>query len=148
MEDNRYLIDEIAHMKRLMFLREEKSEMQMGVDVEKEHDPTYKKIKDYYKEHNDFPDKKMVFKWIAEDHLEEFKDYYTRLAKMEKEAKSEDGTRTSIITQDIKDQVQKMLDSYGNKKIPDRVVHGIADKNNIETDELESYIYGLAAKNE
>ncbi len=67
-------------------LIQEKSELQKGVKVEKEHDSTYTRIKNFYKKHNDFPNKELVFKWIANDHLDEFKDYYTRLEKMEKEA--------------------------------------------------------------
>ena len=34
------------------------------------------------------PNKETVFSWIANDHLAEFKDYYTRLEQMEKEAKT------------------------------------------------------------
>ena len=45
-------------------------ELKMGVDIEKEH-----------------TDDPAIAKRIAKDHLSEFPDYYTRLEKMEKEAK-------------------------------------------------------------
>lgn len=47
-------------------------QLRMGVKVEKEHTPDPAKARE-----------------IAKDHLEEFKDYYTRLDKMEAEAKAE-----------------------------------------------------------
>jgi hypothetical protein len=75
------------HNKKDIKQREE--QLKIGTIVEKEHDKTYENIKKYYKENNDFPNKTLVFKWIAEDHLDEFKDYYTRLTKMEKEAESD-----------------------------------------------------------
>lgn len=61
-------------------------ELKKGIKVEKEHLPTYQFIKDYYKEHGDFPPDKMVYERIASDHLTEIKNYYTLLLKMEKEA--------------------------------------------------------------
>ena len=64
------------------------SELAMGKEVEKEHDRTYNRIKTYFEETGDFPSKEDVFQWIAEDHLEEFKDYYTRLKQMEQEAEA------------------------------------------------------------
>ena len=54
-----------------------------GIDVEKEHYPTYTKIKKFYLKHNTFPKSKTVYKWIAMDHLKEIPDYYSRLKKME-----------------------------------------------------------------
>ena len=63
------------------------SELRMGVSVEREHEGMYRKLKAHFEKYNELPPKKDVFKWIAEDHLKEFKDYYTLLKKMEKEAK-------------------------------------------------------------
>ena len=74
-------------LSKKMTMKEDK-ELDMGKEVEKEHDPTYDKIKKYYESYGDFPNKELVFMWIAKDHLQEFKDYYTRLAQMEKEAKA------------------------------------------------------------
>ena len=49
-------------------------ELAEGIKVEREHTPDTN-----------------VAKEIAKDHLEEFPDYYTRLKKMEEEAKAEGG---------------------------------------------------------
>jgi hypothetical protein len=47
-------------------------QLRMGIEVEKEH-----------------TDDEEIAKRIAKDHLDEFKDYYTRLEKMEAQAKKE-----------------------------------------------------------
>jgi hypothetical protein len=68
------------------YLTEQKtiSQLEKGIKVEQEHKSTYNKIKDYYEKNKSFPDEKDVYKWIAEDHIKEISDYYTRLEKMEK----------------------------------------------------------------
>jgi hypothetical protein len=67
-----------------------KIQMDKGKDVEKEHDPTYKKMKDHFDKTGQFPDKETMFKWIAEDHLDEFNKYYIPyLEDMEKKAKAD-----------------------------------------------------------
>lgn len=58
-------------------------ELEMGIKVEREHASTIKWIKEYYKEHNEFPPDEEVFEKISLEHLDEFKDYYTRLKAME-----------------------------------------------------------------
>lgn len=73
---------------------DEKSNKKIQLDkrkeVEKEHDPTYKKMKDHFEKTGQFPDKETMFKWIAEDHLDEFKKYYIPyLQDMEKKASSD-----------------------------------------------------------
>jgi hypothetical protein len=57
---------------------QKKSELEMGIEVEKEHADTIKKVK----EDPSIPDE-VIFKMISQDHLSELKDYYTRLKKME-----------------------------------------------------------------
>ena len=59
-------IEDIAR-KHSVFVGTIKKELEMGIKVEKEHTPDAKKAQE-----------------IAMDHLTEFPDYYTRLAKMEK----------------------------------------------------------------
>ncbi len=89
MINKKLLKSEINHSKHLMGVKENHaSELEMGKKVEQEHEPMYNNIKKYYEAYGDFPNKDLVFMWIAEDHLKEFQDYYTRLYKMEKEAKS------------------------------------------------------------
>lgn len=59
------------------------NELSMGIEVEKEHLPTYNWIKNYYDEHGKLPDEMDVYESIAKDHLNEYEDYYTRLKKVE-----------------------------------------------------------------
>lgn len=67
-----------------------KSEMEMGVNVESEHSDIYDELENWlkteFKEYKKMPwTKTEFFKKIAEDHLKELPDYYTRLKKMENE---------------------------------------------------------------
>jgi len=66
----------------------DKKQVEMGMDVEKEHAPTVERIRESLSENLDIPDKE-IFRMIAEDHLREMPDYYTRLKRMEEEGKGE-----------------------------------------------------------
>lgn len=63
------------------------AELKRGIEVEKEHADLYKHLKSLY------PDFRMSLdefaEWIAKGHLREIKDYYTRLDRMESEAKGD-----------------------------------------------------------
>jgi len=62
-----------------------KNELEMGVKVEKEHKEIYDDLKKKFGEK--FPwTLDEFYKKIAMAHLDEFKDYYTKLKKMEEEA--------------------------------------------------------------
>lgn len=63
---------------------EKKTQLEMGKDIEMEHKETFKFIEDYYEEFGELPPYKDIAEHIAENHLAEFKDYYDRLADMEK----------------------------------------------------------------
>jgi hypothetical protein len=58
-------------------------ELEMGRKVEREHSGTIKWIKEYYKKHNEFPPDEEVFEKISLEHLDEFRNYYTKLKAME-----------------------------------------------------------------
>jgi len=62
-----------------------KEQLKMGVKVEAEHQDTINRIITDTKAGKLKP-LEYYQKMVAEDHLDEIKDYYTRLAKMEKEA--------------------------------------------------------------
>ena len=63
-------------------------QLKKGIKIEKEeHSDTFKWLKEYVEKHKKFPSEEEYAKRIALDHLKEFKDYYTHLAKMEKELK-------------------------------------------------------------
>jgi len=64
-------------------------QLKMGVEVEKEHAPTLNKIKASIENGEITMSPEEIYASIAQDHLREFGDYYTRLSKMEAEAKQE-----------------------------------------------------------
>jgi len=72
-------------MKKFSIL--EKTELEMGVEVQSEHEDIYNEIKGLLNKSNiKIPwTREEFFKRIAKDHLEEISDYYTRLKKMESE---------------------------------------------------------------
>ncbi len=57
------------------------TQIEMGKDIEQEHEPTYNWLKDYVKENKKLPPASEMYKHIAEDHLDEIDDYYTQLMK-------------------------------------------------------------------
>jgi hypothetical protein len=71
----------------LTWLKRAVDELAMGVKVEAEHAPTVAKIQGSIKDGKITMSDEDIYKSIAEDHLNEFSDYYTKLAKMESEAK-------------------------------------------------------------
>jgi hypothetical protein len=62
-------------------------QLKMGEAVEKEHKPTVDKIKSSCKDGKITMSDEDIFSSIAQDHIKEIPDYYTRLAKMEKEGR-------------------------------------------------------------
>lgn len=72
------------HFNQLVMSILEKSELQKGVGVEKEHKGTLRKIKRSIRRNKVTLSDRQVFTNIAKDHLKELPDYYTRLKKMER----------------------------------------------------------------
>jgi len=60
------------------------SQLKMGIAVEHEHKSTVEYIQKYLNKHGHMPNKTDIYKHIAQNHLNEKKNYYTDLAKMEK----------------------------------------------------------------
>jgi sulfur relay (sulfurtransferase) DsrC/TusE family protein len=58
-----------------------KSQLKQGLKIEREHKPTYTFIKNYLKKHKKLPSQKLVFKHIAQNHIKEIPNYYTRLKR-------------------------------------------------------------------
>lgn len=57
-----------------------------GVEVEREHEPTLKWLREFYAENEVWPTLDEFAEHISSDHTAEIKDYYTRLIAMEEEA--------------------------------------------------------------
>jgi hypothetical protein len=76
-----------------MWLKNAADELAMGVKVEAEHAGTVAKIKASIKDGKITMSDEDIFKSIASDHLNEFGDYYSRLSKMESEAKAAKGAK-------------------------------------------------------
>ena len=52
-----------------------------GVKIEMEHAPTFKFVKNYFKQNKKLPSDKMIAGKIASDHLKENKNYYNKIKK-------------------------------------------------------------------
>lgn len=80
-------------MKKFTQIKEKKeinSELEMGIKIESEHLDVYEELEQWlkstFKDYSKMPwTKKEFYTKIAKAHLKELPDYYTRLAKMEKE---------------------------------------------------------------
>lgn len=92
-------------------LASKEDQIKRGSEIESEHLPTYNKIKEYYNKHNKLPNKEEFFKWISEDHIEEFTedDYYKALEEMENELKNK------VITE----EVELRLEANEEEAIPE-----------------------------
>lgn len=82
-EDEEITENEIMNMQKA-------TQLQIGTKLESEHKETFQFIKQYLKDHGKLPPEKEVYKHIAENHLDEFKNYYTKLIEMESKMKKED----------------------------------------------------------
>ena len=76
------------------YIKEEENnskELEMGIELEKEHNDLLDLFKNYLKEKDvEMPmSDEEFYSMIAKAHLNELPDYYTRLDKMETEAKGE-----------------------------------------------------------
>jgi len=52
---------------------------------------------------------------------------------------------SSSIPQAVKDEIDALLKKYDGKPVPDSEIHAIAEDAGVPTDDVESYIYGLAS---
>jgi len=107
-------------MSWLIFGTEESKELQEGIKVEMEHAETIKWLIGQVKNgRNDDKDlEREAAAKIAEDHLKEFSDYYSRLAKME-------GGHDTKATEDIEMRFENWTKTNPDKKVIGRDVSGI-----------------------
>jgi hypothetical protein len=70
-----------------------KIQIRKGKKIEREHYPTYKKLKAYHQKTGKCMPKEKFAEDIAKDHIREFPkgNYYSELIKMEKKMKSKHG---------------------------------------------------------
>jgi hypothetical protein len=52
------------------------NDLKVGIEIEKEHEPTVNKIKEYLEKNGKLPPNEMIYEWISLDHISEFKKYY------------------------------------------------------------------------
>jgi len=57
------------------------NQLKAGIKIEKEHKPTYTFIQNYLKRKGKLPPQKLVYKHIAQNHIKEIPNYYTKLKK-------------------------------------------------------------------
>lgn len=65
-------------------------ERKRGIEVEREHNPTIKRIKKHIDTYGEWPDEEKIYEWISWDHFVECKSYYKRLDKMEEQCEMEE----------------------------------------------------------
>lgn len=58
-----------------------KSQLKIGVRIEKEHKNLLPFIKSYKRQHGKWPSQNVVFKKIAQAHIKENPNYYSKLKK-------------------------------------------------------------------
>lgn len=96
--------------------KKEKSQMDMGLDVEKEHKPTVDWIKDEVEKTDNVPPSEDIYSSIAKDHLDEFPTYYTALDKMEKGLKAKESKEFfEAMSNDPSKFIQPILSSLKSK---------------------------------
>jgi hypothetical protein len=81
---------------------EKASELDRGTAEEAEHKATVKFIADYIKKNGNLPSNKEIYESIAKDHLSEIPDYYSRLSKMESQAKMEKAKAAALLLSELK----------------------------------------------
>jgi len=67
----------IIKEKQMKQLKE--NQLGKGIDIESEHKQTYIMLQKYLDNHGILPPKELLYKSIAQDHLDEIDNYYTRL---------------------------------------------------------------------
>lgn len=56
-------------------------QLDLGIKIESEHTPTYDYLKEYLRRYGHLPPKQKVFKAIAQNHIDEDKNYYKKLMR-------------------------------------------------------------------
>ena len=100
---------------------ESSPELAEGTRIESEHALTIKWIEDYYAKNGQFPPDEEVFKQIAVDHLDEFKDYYSRLKSMEGQGR---GKSNAV---DGRPEAEDTIRAMEGQK-DERIIQHLADK--------------------
>lgn len=113
-------------------------QMEMGIKVEAEHKSAYDKIKQYYKEHNEFPPEDVVYGWISENHLDEDDIYYTHLKEMEDKYKKSSPTTQASSTNIIR-KYRINEEEFDNFADAEEYHNSLSEEeqNNIEVEEVE-----------
>lgn len=57
------------------------NQLKYGIKIESEHKDVMAKIRKYMKAHKRLPKNQTVYKWIAETHIREDRNYYKKLKK-------------------------------------------------------------------
>ena len=120
----------------------DQKELGLGIKVEQEHSDTFGMIETYYKKHNKLPPEEMVYASIAADHLEEFKDYYSRLKEMERKAKGKKEEESGKVPS--KKVMIEFLKKNPNPN--DEQLHEFAEGNGYNVHKTEKVLYSIATE--
>jgi hypothetical protein len=111
-------------------------EYEAGAEIEKEHKPTAKKIRDFYENVGSLPTDEDIYRWIALDHVNEFPNYYNTsvgLPEMERRLKEDKDIETpKAVEEAVKSfyidkqyEITQMKDQKQKEKIDSRIQFNI-----------------------
>jgi len=88
------------------------NDLQVGIEIEKEHLPTVNKIKEYFEKKGALPPNELIYEWISLDHISEYKNYYNDkngLPAMERKLSEEtfhdrEHNEASVTAKKVKDE--------------------------------------------
>lgn len=88
---------------------DKEKDLEKGIKVEREHKPTYDRIRRFYDKFKKLPSKEEFYKWIATDHENEFpeEEYYKALEQMEEELKKKNIIKEDMFDNDFVPSLQE-----------------------------------------
>ena len=115
-----------------------KNQISIGTKIESEHKETVAFIKSYFQEYKKLPSNKEIYKHIAENHVAEISDYYTRLIEMEKQVEA-DKKRSPL-------EIEILQFLIKNPNPDDPAIHALAEKKGIDAHKFEAMVYKIATE--
>ena len=92
-----------------------KKQIEAGEKVEREHKSTIEWLKKYYQDNNEFPPDEEIFDHISVNHIDELKDYYILLKKME----------NKVEKKELKEDSSPLLKNSIPVNLPDDTYYGV-----------------------
>lgn len=87
-------------------------EIEIGKEIEKEHEPTVRKIQEYLSINGKLPPNEWIYDWISLDHINEHKQYYNKekgLPNMEKQLELGEGKKEETVVEPNKMEAKEII---------------------------------------